>query len=309
MLAVPEKGVATSAEAHNCRPDALADWVEAMVAFGQDGRVSGSDIVDVLKEEEIYDNQSFAWEMVANVVGELDRRAECLGPSCPYVIRSGTVSRRRAWQDAPAHSFCLTLSLAKWYPAWARKAGKNFNEQGRLFEELTASALRQVMPSWNVHSTGWTAKKPVKISQVVPEVARLLCETVGEITPWVNSQANEAGLDLLCFRTFQDNRPGMPALMVQCASGLDYLSKAQTPDKKEWAQLVRFTAMPTRSLATPFAFTEEEFKRVCNKVDGPLFDRCRLLLADRDSHDWLPPKLAKALVAWITPRVARLPAS
>lgn len=307
MLAIPHYGVHASTTKHNCRLDALADWVEAAIIFGRKSKISGSDLVDILTEEEIYDNQNFAWEMVDSVWRELARRAKCVGKACPYSIKGKSVVQTKKWQASPAHAFCLALALAKWYPKWARGFGSDFNAQGQLFERFSVSALASIMPNWEVRKTGWSANSANKIQTVVPMVAQALSEEVGDITPWVHPQANEAGLDVICYRPLNDNRPGLPALMIQCASGVDYLDKAETPNLKTWSKLVGFVALPKRALATPFAFDEAEFRQICNRVDGPLFDRYRLLYAGHSGRRWLDGQLAKSMVAWVRPRIAALP--
>lgn len=309
MFAIPQVGVAHSVNKHNCDLAALADWVEATIVFGSKTKISGSDVVDLLTEEDIYDEQSFAWEMVDLVWIELRRRAECMGKGCLYAISGKSVTRLRRWKEAPAHAFCLALALAKWYPKWARTFGNNYTAQGAIFEDLSVSALTMLMPEWIVTKTGWSSNAPNKIHTVVPLVSKALCETTGNITPWVNSGANEAGLDVICYRPLSDNRPGLPALMIQCASGLDYFDKALTPDLKTWGKLVSFVSVPKRALATPFAFEENEFRQICNRVDGPLFDRYRLLHAGRTGKKWLNTKLAKSMVDWVRPRITTLPLS
>ena len=111
MLTLPKSGMARSVEPeHNVELDALCDWVEASVAFAKLQFLSGSDIVDVLCEEEIYESQDFAWELVDNAISELQRRRDCLGDGTPFEVQGDRIVRTKNWEDVPAYSFCLTLA-------------------------------------------------------------------------------------------------------------------------------------------------------------------------------------------------------
>jgi hypothetical protein len=314
MLVLPQEGMAQSIKPeHNVELDALCDWIEASLAFTNLDFISGSNIVDVLCEEQIYESQEFAWELVDNAFTELHRRQTCLSGGSPFEVSGDRIIKTKPWEDVPAYAFCLTLSCAKWYPQWAAclvKPGKkrpDYSEQGQLFEEITAVAFERLLPGWKVLRTGWSPNNTNKIKRVVEDVAKFLREPAKEIEPWMSPEANEAGLDLVCCRHFSDARAGLPTIFVQCASGKHAEHKLKTPDEKEWSKVINFTAVfPQRSFVTPFVFTEAEFKRVANKVDGLLLDRVRLLSAGNDGGAWLPDVLTSSLSKWVTPRIAKL---
>ena len=314
MLVLPQEGMARSVEPeHNVELDALCDWIEASLAFTNLDFISGSNVVDVLCEEVIYESQEFAWELVDNAFAELRRRQACLSNGSPFKVSGDRVVKTKAWEEVPAYAFCLTLACAKWYPQWASclvKPGKkrpDYSEQGMLFEQITAVALERLLPGWKVLPTGWSPTNTKKIKKVVEDVAGFLREPAKEIEPWMSPEANEAGLDLVCCRHFSDARAGLPTIFVQCASGKHAEHKLKTPDEKEWSKVINFTAVfPQRSFVTPFVYTDAEFKRVANKVDGLLLDRVRLLSAGNDGGAWLPKNLNEHLNAWVTPRIAKL---
>src|SRR5437660_1617641 len=108
MLALPTRGFARSINVHNVRLDALCDWIESSVLFEQN-ILTAADIVDVLVENEIYDEQGFAWELLENAWAELQRRAGLLQDGYPLQIRAWRLSPRHRWQAIPGHSFCLAL--------------------------------------------------------------------------------------------------------------------------------------------------------------------------------------------------------
>lgn len=190
MLVLPQIGMARSVEpGHRVELDALCDWVEASLAFTESSSISGSDVVDVLCEKEIYESQEFAWELVEIALNELGRRQDCLAAGAPFDVQGDKVVRTKAWVDVPAYSFCLTLACRKWYPKWSASLGKNYSKQGQLFEQVAAGALTRLFPGWTVHLTGWSPDKPEKIKKVVSDVAKLLREPEGEVHPWVPKDA------------------------------------------------------------------------------------------------------------------------
>lgn len=314
MLVLPQEGMARSVEPeHKVELDALCDWVEASLAFTESDSISGSDIVDVLCDEEIYDSQAFAWLLVDIAISELQRRQKCLAGGAPFKIENNRVEKTKDWHEVPAYAFCLTLACATWYPRWASslvphgKQRPDYTQQGQLFELVTAAALEKLFPGWNIHRTGWGPDNAQGIKKVVADVARFLREPANVLEPWLSAGAKEAGLDIVCCRHFEDARPGLPTIFVQCASGKHCEHKLKTPDEKEWGKVIDFTAVfPQRSFVTPYSYTDDEFKRVANKVDGLLLDRVRLLSAGNDGNDWLPKKLNDELCEWVSPRIAKL---
>lgn len=63
MLKLPAKGFYRSVDRHNVDLGICCDWIEASALFcGED--IAAADIVDVLRESEIYKTQDFAWALV-----------------------------------------------------------------------------------------------------------------------------------------------------------------------------------------------------------------------------------------------------
>src|SRR5205823_3869050 len=99
------------------------------------------------------------------------------------------------------------------------------------------------------------------------------------------------GLDLLCYRPYDDGRVGVPVFLVQCASGQDWESKLDTPKLKIWAKIVDFASTPKKAFAMPFTLEDWDFTRKCNDNDGMLMDRYRLLAAGRARPNWISSRL------------------
>lgn len=309
MFALPKRGIARSVEAHNVDLEVLSDWIEGSVLFTHENgeELSKTAVVDFLCEAQIYERQAFAWEIVSDAWGELRRRRVSTGGAYPFQVEEDAVARLVDWKDAAAHSFCLTLSFAKWYPDWATGFGRNFTEQGELFELMTKQALEALFDGWKFHVTGWSRTRTNKLGKIVGDVAGILGESIGRVERWTKPAANEAGLDLLCYRPFQDGRVGVPVYLLQCASGRDWEGKLHTPRLEIWRKIVEFAALPRKAFATPFSLMDGDFVINCGLVDGLLLDRYRLLSAGAVNGNWLSADVAARIVAWIEPRIAALP--
>jgi hypothetical protein len=172
---------------------------------------------------------------------------------------------------------------------------------------VASCALEKLLPGWKVQRTGWAPDNAKKLQQIVSDVARCLREPEGNVSPWASEHANEAGLDIVCYRPFNDSRPGLPTIFVQCASGKHHDHKLGTPNMKQWGKLIAFTAvLPQRSFISPYVYTDDELKRISNKVDGLLLDRMRLLSAGNDGGECVSAKLKETLCEWVKPRISRL---
>ena len=309
MLDMPEIGMARSVSKSNVKLDVLADWIEASAVFQTEDTLSASDAVDLLCSEEVFASQTLAWQTISDAWGLLRLRRKVLGNGCAFEIEEKRLQRVRDWKVCPGQSFCILLSCLKWYHNWAKQFGKDYTEQGELFEDLTRESLKQLFPLWEVHATGWTRTRVAGLRVVVDGVAKKLGEAVGELTRWTRESANEAGLDLMLFRPFADGRTGLPVFLFQCASGSDWDQKLHTPDVRIWTKVIQFPSDPKKAFATPFAFLADDFTKTANIVNGLLLDRLRLLAPSDMNPDWVPDELRRRIVAWMQPRIDVLPST
>lgn len=310
MLSLPEDGIRPySAEnGHQSDLGIFTDWLEGSLLFGGDSSLSIAEIKDVLTDEHIYDDQDRASELLGDVWGEIKRRASALGGSYPIMADSLKLTRTLAWRQAPAYSFCLLLSYSDRYPDWRKGFGKNFTEQGLLFEEITAEALTHEMSDWKAHATGWSRTRADRIQRSVEEVRGLLREQQGrlDLIPDLKN-IKDAGLDLVLWRPFSDGRIGVPLYLVQCASGANWEKKRNEPEVDFWRTLIDFAVLPKRALAIPYAISDRDHWISCRRMNGMLFDRFRLLSGGRRQAKWLSTVVTKRIVAWMKPRVIGLP--
>ena len=312
MLALPTSNfsqpIGTPPEIeHNIELSVLCDWIEGSVLFDNED-LSKADIVDVLKEEEVYDDPDVAMALVNDAWSELAERLVWIGGKGPFSFSHQTIKSEGSWEENPAHSFCILLSMPQCYDNWSTALHRgDYSEQGRLFEELTKVSIEHQFSDWKVYQTGWSTTNPKKLRNIVDEIASRLGEIKGEIEPWANPDGNDQGLDLLCYRPFLDNRGGVPVYLMQCASGKHWKDKLYTPDLQVWTKIINFMATPRKAFAIPFALPDKEFKERCNRVDGMLLDRYRILAAVNYNTEWTSHSLKKEIIKWIAPRLQKLP--
>jgi hypothetical protein len=136
---------------HNVDVDALTEWIEGCITFDEKS-LSIIDLADILVAEQVYDEQDFAKERIADAWVELRRRRKCLGDPCPFTVAANRVDRARPWQQTPAYAFCLMVALQVPYREhFTDLFGTDYTQQGVLFERLTAEALGKF--GWKIHST------------------------------------------------------------------------------------------------------------------------------------------------------------
>jgi hypothetical protein len=308
MLEFPLKVTNTDSPEDPVAIPLLCDWIEASVLFQRSQDLGDAELVDVLMDEEICNVQADAWAIKDDAWTELRRRQRGLnGRSYPFFVPEARLRRLAKWDEVPAYSFCLALSLSALYKSWAASFGTDYREQGELFELLTEQSLRASLLTWKIHRTGWSHSNTHNLRDIVDDVAARLKESVGNVPKWTRPQAKEAGLDILCYRPYHDDRGSLPVYLMQCSSGRDFEEKLQTPDLKKWGRIVEFTSTPRRAFATPRSFSEHDFSMHANSVDGLFLDRYRLMAASLHDRHWMSDDLKRRIVRWLRPRLRTLP--
>lgn len=310
MLAFPDNGLRWPIDRHNSNLEILCDWIEGNILFDEDeDRLSVADIVDILIEENICEEQDYAEEIVNDVWNALERRLNWIGSEVPFSVIYPDVTRTDSWQDAPAHSFCILVSLAQCYRGWWHCISNgNYNEQGELFELLTQESLEKQFLDWHVKPTSWSRTQQAKLQEVVNRIAAWLGEGPrGDINEWIGPRDKDGGLDLLCYRPFPDNRVGVPVYLMQCASGQNWIEKVDEPDIDLWQRLIGFVNPPQKAFAIPFALSDDIFKKWGREIKGLFLDRYRLLAAARYCKRWESSSLKERIIKWAEPKIDQLP--
>lgn len=306
MLEIPSVGFNRSVDQINVNRVALADWLEASVVFGEEA-LTRAEVVDTLSETGVVVNQEVGHAVVDEGLSRLAARLASAPTMSTYSLQAGSIEKGRDWADDVGCSFLLFLSLLPLYPRWARDRA-DYPNQGWLFERVCEAACIRLFDGWEVVRMGWTPAGPVDVPTIVESLSGRL-GTTGHPDPgiWAGRSANDAGLDLLCYKPMGDERGALPYYALQCASGAGWTDKLHEPCPATWMKVLDAAFAPSKGLLIPFEVEREEMQQRCLRIGGPLIDRTRILLVGTGSNDWLPAPLVADLQAWLTPRVQSLP--
>lgn len=302
MILVPTRGMAQSIKTHNINFDIFTDWVEANIVFGPEP-ISQTDIVDRLIEEQIYENQDLAREIVNDVWNELERRVQLCKNSYALSVEDKWLRRTANWTEKPAHSFCLLLSISPAYDWWSTEFGHDYSEQGEIFEIITKESLETLEPCWKTYRTGWSRSAQADFKKIAVEVSNIIGDGKPDFENWDTDSAKDMTLDVLFYRKFQDGRQGFPYYLIQCASGGNWGHKVSEPNLDIWRDIVNPPTKPMRGFAIPFSLSDKEFMRKCIAATGLLLDRCRILSAGQVDQEWLSKQTCERIVVWADKRV------
>lgn len=308
MLQVPEKDFRESVKVSNVDTISLGDWLEACLLFSTE-RVSKNDVVDLLIDGQICkdDGQDLAYEIATHGWRELERRGRWNGLSLYVEFTRDRLTGQVTWEEDLFSSFLLLLSLLRIYPDWAGERS-DYIGQGDLFERCIEAAAPSLLPGWRTYRAGWTPDDEKNI----PEIVERLCEVLftdgaADLQKWISPKGNDGGLDLVCYRSFGDEREAMPAFFLQCASGKNWRTKIHTPNALTWQKWLNSAVAPSTGIVAPFVIDAEKLKQAALEGQIVVFDRLRLLSARREFPVVFPAELSNALKAWMEPRISELP--
>lgn len=281
-----------------------ADWVEASVLFSGE-RVSKADVRDYFYEENTFRRETTD-EMVDNIWCELDHRKRLFRKTFPVVLNGQRIERRMDWARCPAYSFCLLVSYSKSNREWMRRACHDYQEQGILFEHVTADALREALNTWEVDRLGWCSDDPKKLCSHIDKICTLLGEIKGIEEP--RTADKDGGVDVLCYRAFPDRRGDYPVFFVQCSTGADWIDKRGQNTLNMWTNWINFRAprLLSRVFAVPFSLCDEAFRQTQMRVDGLILDRIRLFSSIRPEDKWLSAGTRQRIISWLNDKLNSL---
>ena len=308
MLQIPQVGFQKSVSKSNVDKNPLADWLEAVVLFDE-GSVAKSEVVDVLIEFQICvdEGQDLAHQIASDGWDEIRLRQTWGGIPANFNISTNRLEDATDWTEDLIRSFFLLLSILKIFPDWAREHQDHVN-QGNLFEEVVELISPALLPGWEVLRAGWSPENAKSVPEIIEELrGRIHVSGALDLEEWYAPAAKDAGLDLVCYREFLDQREAMPIYLLQCASGKNWRQKISTPNANLWQKLLNSAVQPSTAIAAPFVIDTPELKRAALEGQIIVFDRLRMISAATVADISLPDELRSQLIAWMTPRVETIP--
>ncbi len=229
---------------------------------------------------------------VSEIATEIQRRSQLLGAMYPFSIRGNQLLYTQS--KTLIYEFCLAVSLAP-----SHKEG-DFVQLPRAFEVLVRDVLICFLGNGSEgYRTGWPGDKtfeerPTKFKDLIA----LLHDKTGEFfwnpDPGLpadpsHQDVKEEGVDVVCWKSLRDSRPGKLFLLCQCACGDDWVGKFNDIDPalakiNRWMKPVCW-AWPMRVFTTPRHIPNDAYFAQVNREAGLTLDRIRLsLIAEQDGH-------------------------
>ena len=288
--------------------NASADWIEASVLF--DGpELSKSEFVDLLMEEQICvdGNQDLAHQIAEEAWQELERRQRWGGLPETVRVTNRKIVGLEHWQQDIVRAFFVLLAIQKIFPEWAGER-RSYVTQGNLFEKVVERICPALLPGWKTYRAGWSPENTKRVAGIVEELCELI-HTRGaiDLEDWIGPHDKDGGLDLVCYRDFEDGREGIPMYFLQCASGKNWRDKIRTPDADLWFKWLNAAVRPSTGIVAPFVIDDWELRRAALKGQVVVFDRIRALSAAREMGVAIERELRAEVIGWMTPRVDGLP--
>ena len=256
----------------------VADWIEALAA-SQSGKP-----LSMQKVQEI--SESFA-NVGQNVIPFafrlLEKRQQVLKDLYPFTIDDTFIVTRKT----VSNSFYLQmLFLTPKAGLFTTGSTWNLEIASQLFEDLTEKALSNFFGS-NTHTANFgfpsRSGRPAEFSAAVEWLSKKTNIRLGNA--YRPPRKKDGGVDLFVWKSFADNQPGIPVMLVQCTIKEDFINKIGDIDLRLWANWLSSDIEPLVALAVPGVVTKEE---VWDEITtrGILLDRIRLTELAEEIQDF-----------------------
>ena len=256
----------------------VADWIEALAA-SQSGKP-----LSMQKVQEI--SESFA-NVGQNVIPFafrlLEKRQQILKDLYPFTIDETFIVTKKTVRD----SFYLQmLFLTPKAGLFTSGATWNLEKASQLFEDLTEKALSNFFGS-KTHTANFgfpsRSGRPAEFSAAVEWLSKKTNIRLGNA--FRPPRKKDGGVDLFVWKSFSDNQPGIPVMLVQCTIKEDFINKIGDIDLRLWANWLSSDIEPLVALAVPGVVTKEEvWSEITTR--GILLDRMRLTELAAEVHDF-----------------------
>lgn len=257
----------------------VADWVEFYV-FAMNDSLSKAELLSYIEDSSGSEpEQAF----IDDVWLELERRLILYGTIKPYQLDVREILPLINWQDRPEYLTCIILSI----DGNSVEAVKT----GKLFERLSSKAVSNYFAGKSI-IYGHPSK------QTIRSIATQMCETF--ITE-PSAYFKDRGVDIICWKPFNDNRKSQITILIQCAAGFNWDTKLLGIPYDSWTQYIHWGSKPLKGFTAPIVVSEKRYHDTVTDA-GIMFDRPRIY---QNIHfDYENDKdLITDLINWCEPRV------
>lgn len=259
----------------------LAEFIEAELLFSQDDYLSVSEARALFSTGSQPTDEEFAFAMM-----EIERRATKWGAHYPYLVDDRGVYFDRG-EHGSLYCFLLLLSI-RGTPV---RKYRDFARSDPIFDALVREAFRcEQGENAAALVFAWPPRdgRPRKFREAVAWVASELGVGV-KGAERIPSHYNDAGVDVIVWRAFGDDRNGFHILLIQNTVQWEFRQKARDVSPYLWFDWLDIAKPPNVGFAVPFAIPRGDiwWQEVADGVDV-VMDRGRLLsaLTDEDPRTW-----------------------
>lgn len=231
-------------------------------------------IQDGVEEAEWQSRESSIDNASSQIIAEIERRAESLGPLYPFNLTGDVLSYEQS--DSQLYEFLLCTSITTNLTKGAfRHFPRHFE---RIATELTANFLG---PNTGYCHIGWPNDRR-RFKQAVGtaiDESKELSWSPDEGLPDAGPRGGDEGVDYILWKTFECGRPiGQPFYFGQCACGNDWDTKLNDVAEKFFKWFSRLKVPPSKVFAVPFVIPDAKLVEVSRDA-GIVLDRLRLVKA------------------------------
>jgi hypothetical protein len=159
----------------------------------------------------------------------------------------------------------------------------NLEKASQLFEDIVESALKSFFgQNTNTVNFGFPSRsgRPPEFPAAVEWLSKKTNIRLGNA--YRPPRKKDGGVDLFVWKSFSDNKPGIPIMLVQCTIKDDFINKIGDIDIKLWSSWLSSDIEPLVALAIPGVVNKDEiWSELATR--GILLDRLRLVESCSDA--------------------------
>ena len=257
----------------------VADWVEFYI-FAMDDSISKSELLSFIESSSGSEpEQSF----IDDIWLELERRLVLYGNNKPFQLEPREVKPKIKWKDFPEYLTCVILSIDG--------NAVDSVKTGKLFERLSCKAVVNYFSGDSI-IYGYPNKLTIE------QIAKHMFESfIKEPSP----EYKDSGVDIICWKSFNDNRKSQTVALIQCAAGYNWSNKLSDIRYRAWTQYIRWGANPLMGFTVPVVINEKRYDDFVTDA-GIMFDRPRIYQNIQYSYD-KDKDLIDDLIKWCDPKI------
>jgi len=274
----------------------LTDWIEATMVAEQRNKISRSRLRRYFRNMMIVDENDLEIHLEL-IFQEINRRKQITQNYYPF-SEEGSGTQFRSDEETLPYIFLLLLTMSE-----PLRSEKRQGEVEILLDMLVLDALSQYLSGESKGVRfGWprSGDHPPSFPQAIEWLAGQLGLPVGKGEKRL--ERKDAGVDVVVWRPFRDEREGYVTILAQCTVAFDWAPKAKDIIIDLWRGYIDFGKDPIICIAIPFVIPQpfakwDELRRTVHFV----LDRLRIcelignseLKYKNEITDWISTELEK----------------